>query len=72
MSGELDVEAVLRRRDKIVHGLDDSDQIPWLNDRNVTVFRGRGRSLQAQARHGDEPLPVCRVVDRDRSTPGMA
>jgi pyruvate/2-oxoglutarate dehydrogenase complex dihydrolipoamide dehydrogenase (E3) component len=42
-TGELDVAAVLRRRDEIVHGLDDSDQLPWLAERNVTVVRGHGR-----------------------------
>jgi pyruvate/2-oxoglutarate dehydrogenase complex dihydrolipoamide dehydrogenase (E3) component len=42
-TGELDVAAVLGRRDEIVHGLDDSDQLPWLAERNVTVVRGHGR-----------------------------
>jgi pyruvate/2-oxoglutarate dehydrogenase complex dihydrolipoamide dehydrogenase (E3) component len=42
-TGELDVAAVLHRRDEIVHGLDDSDQLPWLAERNVTVVRGHGR-----------------------------
>src|SRR5947207_11835328 len=27
--GELDVEAVLHRRDEVVHDLDDSVQVPW-------------------------------------------
>ena len=42
-TGELDVEAVLRRRDEVVHDLDDSVQLPWLEERGVTVVRGRGR-----------------------------
>jgi pyruvate/2-oxoglutarate dehydrogenase complex dihydrolipoamide dehydrogenase (E3) component len=41
--GELDVEAVLRRRDEVVHDLDDSVQLPWLEQRGVTVVRGRAR-----------------------------
>jgi dihydrolipoamide dehydrogenase len=43
VSGALDVAAVLRRRDEIVHDLDDSTQLPWLESRNVTIVRGRGR-----------------------------
>ena len=43
ISGELDVDAVLRRRDEVVHDLDDTVQLPWLEARNVSVVRGRGR-----------------------------
>src|SRR5438270_11215917 len=39
----LDVEAVLLRRDEVIHDLDDSVQIPWLEQRGVTVLRGRAR-----------------------------
>jgi pyruvate/2-oxoglutarate dehydrogenase complex dihydrolipoamide dehydrogenase (E3) component len=38
-----DPDAVLRRRDEVVHDLDDSSQLPWLEDRGVTLVRGRGR-----------------------------
>src|SRR3954451_19124028 len=34
VTGELDVGAVLRRRDEIIHDLDDSSQLPWLEDRD--------------------------------------
>jgi dihydrolipoamide dehydrogenase len=43
VTGVLDVDAVLARRDEVVHDLDDSVQLPWLESRNVTVVRGRGR-----------------------------
>src|SRR5919112_3655981 len=43
VTGKLDVEAVLRRRDEIIHNLDDSSQLPWLEDRGIELFRGRGR-----------------------------
>ena len=43
MSGALDVEAVLARRDEVIHDLDDSSQLPWLEQRRVTLVRGRGR-----------------------------
>jgi dihydrolipoamide dehydrogenase len=40
---ELDVGAVLRRRDEVIHHLDDSEQLPWLAERNVTLIRGSAR-----------------------------
>src|SRR6516225_671107 len=43
VSSDLDVEAVLRRRDEVVHDLDDSGQLPWLETRGVTLVRGSGR-----------------------------
>ncbi|MGI8421007.1 MAG: dihydrolipoyl dehydrogenase family protein [Gaiellaceae bacterium] len=42
VTGSLDVEAVLRRRDEVIHDLDDSAQLPWLEERGVTLVRGRG------------------------------
>ncbi len=39
----LDVAAVLARRDEVIHNLDDSGQLPWLEQRGVTLARGRGR-----------------------------
>jgi pyruvate/2-oxoglutarate dehydrogenase complex dihydrolipoamide dehydrogenase (E3) component len=41
--GSLDAPAVLRRRDDVIHRLDDSTQLPWLERRQVTVVRGRAR-----------------------------
>ena len=41
--GPLDVDAVLRRRDEVIDHLDDSRQLPWLEERGVTLVRGRGR-----------------------------
>jgi dihydrolipoamide dehydrogenase len=43
VTGTLDVPAVLRRRDEIIRNLDDSSQLPWLEQRNIALFRGRGR-----------------------------
>src|SRR5581483_1036966 len=42
-SGPLDVRAVLDRRNEVVHDLDDSVQLPWLEERGVTLLRGHGR-----------------------------
>ena len=41
--GELDAEKVLSRRDQVIHDLDDSTQLPWLEDRGITLYRGQGR-----------------------------
>jgi pyruvate/2-oxoglutarate dehydrogenase complex dihydrolipoamide dehydrogenase (E3) component len=42
ISGGLDVGAVLTRRDEVVHGLDDSAQLPWLEERSIKLLRGHG------------------------------
>jgi pyruvate/2-oxoglutarate dehydrogenase complex dihydrolipoamide dehydrogenase (E3) component len=39
----LDAAAVLARRDEVIHELDDSSQLPWLEQRGVTLVRGQGR-----------------------------
>src|SRR5918995_2292556 len=36
----LDAAAVLTRRDGVIHELDDSSQLPWLEQRGVTLVRG--------------------------------
>jgi dihydrolipoamide dehydrogenase len=41
--GDLDPRAVLDRRDKVIHDLDDSGQLPWLEERGIELFRGEGR-----------------------------
>ena len=40
--GELDPAIVLARRDEVIHDLDDSGMLPWLEDRGIELFRGRG------------------------------
>ncbi|MEA2358409.1 MAG: hypothetical protein QOI62_1669 [Solirubrobacteraceae bacterium] len=63
VTGALDVDAVLRRRDEIIHDLDDSAQVPWLNERGVEIVRGYGR-LEGErcVRVGDELLRARRAV----------
>ncbi len=41
--GELDPQAVLERRDEVIHDLDDSGQLPWLEERGIDLFRGNAR-----------------------------
>src|SRR5829696_5795531 len=43
VSGELDVRAVLERRDEIIHDLDDSNMEPWLAEHGITLLRGHAR-----------------------------
>jgi pyruvate/2-oxoglutarate dehydrogenase complex dihydrolipoamide dehydrogenase (E3) component len=63
VTGELDVEAVLKRRDQIIHDLDDSGMEPWLADRGVTVVREHGRlEGERRVRAGDETLVARRAV----------
>jgi dihydrolipoamide dehydrogenase len=59
----LDVPAVLARRDEVVHDLDDSSQLPWLEERGVTLVRGRGALAgERRVRVGDEELVARRAV----------
>src|SRR5215216_5415456 len=63
VTGDLDAGAILRRRDEIIHDLDDSSQVPWLEQRNVTVFRSVGR-LDGEKRvvAGDDTLVARKAV----------
>lgn len=40
--GDLDVAAVLRRRDEVIHNLSDDAQMPWVQERGITLVRGQG------------------------------
>jgi pyruvate/2-oxoglutarate dehydrogenase complex dihydrolipoamide dehydrogenase (E3) component len=63
VTGDLDAGAVLRRRDEIIHNLDDSAMVPWLESRNATVVRAPGR-LDGERRvvAGDDTLVARRAV----------
>ncbi len=43
VTGELDAPAVLRRRDEVVHNLDDGAHLPWVESRGIALVRGHGR-----------------------------
>jgi pyruvate/2-oxoglutarate dehydrogenase complex dihydrolipoamide dehydrogenase (E3) component len=73
VTGELDVASVLSRRDEVIHDLDDSGQVSWLEDRGAEVFRGHGR-LRGERRVevGGETLVARRaVVVATGTTPAM-
>jgi dihydrolipoamide dehydrogenase len=63
VTGELDPEIVLERRDEVIHDLDDSGQLPWLEERGIELFRGEGR-LDGERRVvvGDEVLIAATAV----------
>jgi pyruvate/2-oxoglutarate dehydrogenase complex dihydrolipoamide dehydrogenase (E3) component len=63
VTGSLDVPAVLARRDEIIHDLDDSAQLPWLEDRGIALFRGHGKLTGERRVHtGEEELEARRAV----------
>lgn len=60
---ELDVGAVLQRRDEVVHELDDAAQLPWLEERGITLVRGFGRiDGERRVAVGDDLLVARRAV----------
>jgi pyruvate/2-oxoglutarate dehydrogenase complex dihydrolipoamide dehydrogenase (E3) component len=63
VGGELDARAVLDRRDEVIHGLDDSGQLPWLEEHGIDLFRGEAR-LDGERRVvvGDDVLVAARAV----------
>jgi dihydrolipoamide dehydrogenase len=59
----LDVQAVLDRRDEVVHNLHDDVQVPWLEDRGVGLVRGHARITgERTVQVGDETLVARRAV----------
>ncbi len=63
VTGGLDPQAVLDRRDEVTHDLDDSGQLPWLEERGIELFRGEGR-LDGERRVvvGEQILVAARAV----------
>ena len=74
-SATVDVEAVLARRDSIVHGMDDSSQVDWAQGAGIGVVRGRGRLAGAKtvivtAADGTETTLTAEL--RSSSRPGRS
>ena len=59
VTGELDVDAVLRQRDEIVGNWDDEGQVKWLEGAGATLIRGHARL--AGERRVDVELPGGQV-----------
>lgn len=63
VTGDLDVKAVLERRTEIIHDLDDSGMLPWLEDRGVELVRAPGRiEGERRVRAGDDTLVARKAV----------
>jgi pyruvate/2-oxoglutarate dehydrogenase complex dihydrolipoamide dehydrogenase (E3) component len=61
--GAIDVAAVLRRRDEVVHNLSDDAQMPWIEEREIALVRGHGTVAgEREVRVGDDLLRARRAV----------
>src|SRR3954452_20828982 len=59
LTGDLDVEAALRRRDEVIHDLADSGQLPWLEERGLELFRAPGAPDGGGGLRGGEDARVA-------------
>jgi pyruvate/2-oxoglutarate dehydrogenase complex dihydrolipoamide dehydrogenase (E3) component len=56
-------ERVLTRRDEVIHDLDDSAQLPWLEDRGIELFRDEAKlDGERRVRAGDDVLIARKAV----------
>jgi pyruvate/2-oxoglutarate dehydrogenase complex dihydrolipoamide dehydrogenase (E3) component len=63
VTGSLNVDAALRRRDEVIHDRDDSSQLPWLEKRGVELVRGLGAfEGERRVRVGPDLLAARRAV----------
>jgi pyruvate/2-oxoglutarate dehydrogenase complex dihydrolipoamide dehydrogenase (E3) component len=63
VTGPLDVAAALERRTDVVHGWDDSAQLPWLDQRGILLVRGHGHLAGKLVVHvGETILRARRAV----------
>ncbi|HET9185317.1 MAG TPA: NAD(P)/FAD-dependent oxidoreductase [Solirubrobacterales bacterium] len=59
----LDPQAVLDRRDEVIHDLDDEGQLPWLEERGIDLLRGEARFAgERRVAVGEEVLVAERAV----------
>lgn len=73
VSGELDVDRILARRDEVIHDLDDSGQLPWLEKRGIELIRARAEITgERRVRAGaDELTARVAVIVATGSGPAM-
>src|SRR5256714_5911172 len=55
VTGPIDVDAALAWRDSIAGHWDDTGQLPWLEEENVTLIRGAGRLAGGRGVEGQGP-----------------
>jgi dihydrolipoamide dehydrogenase len=62
-AGDLDPAVVLRRRDEVIHELDDSSQLPWLEERGIEIVRGHAAFVGERALSvGPDTLRAKRAI----------
>jgi dihydrolipoamide dehydrogenase len=60
---ELEPAPILARRDAAIHDKDDSGQLPWLEEREINLYRGEGRFVgEERIAVGDTTLVASRAV----------
>jgi pyruvate/2-oxoglutarate dehydrogenase complex dihydrolipoamide dehydrogenase (E3) component len=60
---ELDPQAILERRDEVIHDRDDSGQLPWLEERGIALHRGAARFLgERRVGVGEQALVASKAV----------
>src|SRR4051794_17621200 len=63
VTGSVDVAATLARRDEVTHALDDSSQLPWLEDRGVTLIRAEAKVTgERPVQVGEETIEARKAV----------
>ena len=63
VTGDVDLQATLARRDEVIHDRDDSSQLPWLEERGIELFRGAGAlDGERRVKVGDDVLIARRAV----------
>ena len=67
LTGSLDVPSALAWRDEMTNGWRDAGAVAWLEDRQIALFRGRGRvtgerQVLVEAPDGDRRLEATRAV----------
>jgi pyruvate/2-oxoglutarate dehydrogenase complex dihydrolipoamide dehydrogenase (E3) component len=63
ISGGVDVTAALKRRDAVIHSLDDSAQLPWVEKHGITLIRGQARfEGERRVRIDDQLVTARRAV----------
>jgi dihydrolipoamide dehydrogenase len=62
-ASELDPQAILDRRDEVIHDCDDSGQLPWLEERGIALYRGAARFRgPREVSVGDDVLLAAKAV----------
>ena len=67
VTGRLDVSAALAWRDEMTSGWDDSGALPWLDEKGITLVRGRGRLASEREVEVEERDGTVRRLTAERA-----